>query len=93
MRKLLFFSRVAFICNICFAAVSLMHYVPVLANGIVPSVFIILGTVMAIALNILMNILYLVLAVGRSPLLSETPGWLIAVNFSFLLIQIILLVK
>jgi hypothetical protein len=93
MTKLLFLSRVALICNVCFLATLALHYVPVVAQGVVSSTVIILGTVMAIVINALMNFLYLVIAISGTRLQKLVPVWLIIVNFLFLILQAILLIK
>lgn len=93
MPKILFLSRVALICNICFLITLLMHYIPAVASGIFSSTLIILGTVMAIVINVLMNILYLIIVFYGRPIRKFVPVWLISVNFLFLILQVILLIK
>ena len=93
MPKILFLSRVALICNICFLITLLMHYIPAIASGIFSSTLIILGTVMAIVINVLMNILYLIIVFYGMPIRKFVPVWLISVNFLFLILQVILLIK
>ena len=93
MSKLLFLSRVALLCNICFLFTFLMGYIPALENGIVTSTIIIMGNIISIVVNILIHLIYLILLfVGRS-ILSVIPAWLMIINFLFLLVQIILLIK
>lgn len=91
--KLLFLSRVALLCNVCFLVTLAMHYVPVLSQGVISSTVIILGTVMAIVINALMNFLYLVIAISGARLQNLVPVWIIIVNFLFLILQAILLIK
>ncbi len=55
MRLLRFLSRVAFICNICYLLVSLAQYVPNLPEGSVVSTIIVLGWLLAIIINALVN--------------------------------------
>ena len=93
MPKILFLSRAALICNICFLITLLMHYIPAIASGIFSSTLIILGTVMAIVINVLMNILYLIIVFYGRPIRKFVPVWLISVNFLFLILQVILLIK
>ena len=93
MPKILFLSRVALICNICFLITLLMHYIPAIASGIFSSTLIILGTVMAIVINVLMNILYLIIVFYGRPIRKFVPVCLISVNFLFLILQVILLIK
>ena len=93
MPKLLFFSRVALICNVCFLVTFFMHYVPIIANGLVPSTIIILGNVLAIVLNAMINILYILLFFAGRFFILRVPQWIIVVNFLFFVFQIILLIK
>jgi hypothetical protein len=93
MTKLLFLSRVALLCNICFFITLLMHYIPALSQGVVTSTVIILGTVMAIVINALMNFLYLIIALSVRRLQNLVPVWIIIVNFLFLILQAILLIR
>lgn len=93
MHKVLFFSRVAFICNLCFVVTAFMHYLPRLSNGWLTSTVIILGNTMAIGINILMNILYIASIAGKRGLTRLVPRWLLVANFVFLILQIILLVR
>jgi hypothetical protein len=93
MTKLLFLSRVALLCNICFVITLLMHYVPVLSQGVITSTVIILGTVMAIVINALMNFLYLIIALSGQRLQNLVPLWIIIINFLFLILQAILLIR
>lgn len=93
MPKLLFFSRVAFICNICFLITFLLHYVPFISNGIISSTIIILGNVLSIVINVMMNILYILIILGGKPISSFIPVWLIIINFLFFIFQVILLLK
>ena len=93
MPKILLLSRAALICNICFLITLLMHYIPAIASGIFSSTLIILGTVMAIVINVLMNILYLIIVFYGRPIRKFVPVWLISVNFLFLILQVILLIK
>jgi hypothetical protein len=93
MPRLLFFSRVALLCNICFAITFSMHYLPVIYNGVVPSTIIVMGNVLAIVINILMNILYLLLTLAGKQAINFIPKWIIIVNFLFFTFQVILLIK
>jgi hypothetical protein len=70
-----------------------MHYVPALQNGVVTSTIIIMGNVISIVVNVLIHLIYLILLfIGKSAL-SIIPGWLMVINFLFLIVQIILLIK
>ncbi|MEP7258327.1 MAG: hypothetical protein ABI687_08065 [Flavitalea sp.] len=93
MHKLLFFSRVAFICNCCFGVTFLLHYFPVLPNGWITSTIIVLGNLLAIVINGLINILYVILTIREKGLPKSVPPWLLIANFLFFLFQLILLFK
>lgn len=93
MSKLLFFSRVAFLCNCCFVIAYLLKYLPAIANGVVPSTIIVMGTVVAIVLNVLINLLYVMIVLAGKPLTVFVPKWVIAFNFLFFFAQVILLLR
>lgn len=93
MQKLLFFSRVAFICNLCFILTFLMQYTSLVPAPVLASTTIILGNVMALLVNFGVNVFYGILLVNRRELLSNIPRWLVIANFLFFVIQLILLLK
>lgn len=96
MQSLIFFSRVAFICNVCFVLVWVMRYYPVLKEG-EPGEFVslvlILGILIAFLLNIAVNGFILVFILQRKAVWKLFPRWLIITNFLFLLPQIILFLR
>lgn len=96
MQSLIFFSRVAFICNVCFVVVWVMRYYPILKQG-QPGEFVslvlILGILIAFLLNIGVNLFVLVFMLQRKGVWKHFPGWLIITNFLFLLPQIILFTR
>jgi len=95
MKVILFFSRFTFICNIAFLLFVFFNWMerrkPVKTGSdiVIPIPFlkdliVTLGFA-AIAINLAMNIVYLVCFLsGKAKLL---PRWLVAVNALFLLIQ------
>jgi len=88
MGLLRFLSRVAFICNICYLLTSLARYgPPILSNNDIISTIIVLGWLMAIIVNILVNLWALVAWSFRKGAL-HVPRWLLIVNFIFLLAQL-----
>ena len=90
MQPVLFFSRVAFICNVCFALTWLLRYYPSLQQGPVTSTILILGLVVAGILNVAVNAVILIILLRRSSLQHRFPRWLIIANFLFLIPQLIL---
>ena len=96
MQSLIFFSRVAFICNVCFVLVWVMRYYPVLEEGRpsdAVSLVLILGILIATVLNLVVNLFVLVFLLQRKPVWKHFPGWLIIANFLFLLPQTILFLR
>jgi hypothetical protein len=93
MRNLLFFSRVAFICNVCFALTWLMRCYPSLQQGQVTSTVLILGIAVAGILNILVSLAIIVLLVRSKRVWAHFPRWLIIINFLFLIPQLILFTR
>lgn len=94
MPKLLFFSRVALLCNLCFLLTYLMRYVPQLKEGFFVSTIIITGLVLSIVINFIVNLLYMLIKLGyRKPLTAYVPAWLAITNFLFFVVQAILLLK
>jgi uncharacterized membrane-anchored protein len=96
MQSLIFFSRVAFICNVCFVFVWIMRYSPSLKQG-QPGHFIslvlILGILIAFVLNIAVNLFILAFLLQRKAVWKHFPAWLVIANFLFLLPQIILFLR
>lgn len=96
MQRLIFFSRVAFICNVCFVLVWIMRFYPMLKTGQpgeMVSLVLILGILVAFLLNLVVNGFILALILQRKPVLKHFPRWLIITNFLFLFPQIILFIK
>jgi hypothetical protein len=84
-----FFARVAFLCNICFLLAAAMRLVPRLTDTEWGSLVIVLGWLVAIVLNVLLNATLLVLLILRKSLRDIVPVWLIIVNFLFLIAELI----
>ena len=85
----LFFSRVAFICNICFLiafSVQLTHWIK---NEQLTSTIILIGYVMGFIINPFVNLSYLFTALISRKKLAIVPAWLITANILFLVIQIL----
>lgn len=96
MQNLIFFSRVSFICNVCFVFVWIMRLYPVLKEGQqghLVTIVLILGILIAFLLNIIVNLILLVYILQRKAVWKHFPAWLIIANFLFLLPQIILFLK
>jgi hypothetical protein len=97
MQLVKFLSRFTFICNIAFLLFVFFRWLElqkavqngtngVVAVPILENVIVVLG-VSAIIINVAMNFIYFILLLrGRLKIL---PAWLVAVNFIFLIVQII----
>jgi hypothetical protein len=91
MRLLRFFSRVAFICNVCFLLASFVQWLPNPPEGPLVSLIILCGYVLSILVNCLLNLTLLVVwLAGKSPQ-AQVPRWLLIVNFLFFILQLILI--
>jgi hypothetical protein len=89
MRWLLFLSRVALICNICFLfSFSLLIYDWIRREDIT-SLIVNMGYVMGFVINPLMNLCYLLVFLLKRSGLKIVPSWLITANILFLAIQIL----
>lgn len=88
MQALLFFSRVAFICNGCFILAMAFYFLPV-GNGHVVSTIRVMGLLLAVVLNIIVNLFIIVLLLWRKPLWPLIPKWVVIFNLVCLIPQII----
>ena len=91
MRWLLFLSRVAFICNILFLVSFSLRIYDWLGIEEIVSTIVIIGWVLAIIFNPLVNLCYLVIFWLKRQSLSIIPTWLIVMNILFLILQLIFL--
>ena len=90
MRWISFLSRVAFICNVAFLFCVLLQWKGTASNNALVSTLIIIGYILApFVFSPVVNLLYAVALVQKKPLALLLPRWLIVVNFSFLLVQLI----
>jgi hypothetical protein len=87
MKILLFFSRIALICNICFIFAEIMRYTRSLQLNPLYSTVVILGYI-SLLLNILLAIVALVLLVSKKSIPGAVPRWLLITNFLFLVVQV-----
>jgi len=88
--RLLFISRVALVCNLFFVLSAALQWRPFIANETVVSTIVVAGYLLAVFLfSPLVNLLYLVQWFLKRNLLQVAPPWLVVVNFSFLLVQIL----
>jgi hypothetical protein len=88
MRWLLFLSRVAFICNLFSVLTILVLWKNIIDQQVIVSTIGIIGYVMAIVFNPLVNLLYGGLLLFKRSKLIDIPTWLMVTNFIFLLLQL-----
>jgi len=91
MRWLLFLSRVAFICNILFLVSFSLRIYDWLGIEEIVSTIVIIGWVLAIIFNPVVNLCYLVIFWLKRQSLSIIPTWLMVMNILFLILQLIFL--
>ena len=84
--------RVAFICNICFLFSSLLLWLPSPPQGVLISLMIVAGTVVALPANFIVSgWMAILLATGKFRT-SGIPAWLPAANFIFFVIELFSLI-
>jgi len=83
-----FLSRLAFICNVCFLIATIVKWVPGFPSGEIVSSVIVLGYLVAIWINLLVNICYGVFILLKRPLKPVAPWWLVTLNFLFLIAEL-----
>ena len=88
MQRLLFLSRIAFVCNIFFVVAFSLHLTNWIRNENVTATILLLGFVMGFVINPLVNLTYLVMAVLRKKFIPPFPAWLVMANVLFLVIQL-----
>jgi hypothetical protein len=88
-----FFSRVAFICNLCFLMAVIMQMMPHPPEGEMVATTIIIGYLFAVIVNLGINFWLAVLYLFTKPLKNSVPRWLIILNFLFLIPELILISK
>lgn len=86
---LLFFSRVAFICNICFLIAFSVQMTNWIKNEDITSMVALIGYVMGFIINPLLVLCYLVVFIFSRKKLKTIPSWLLTANILFLVIQIL----
>ncbi|HVU96375.1 MAG TPA: hypothetical protein VHE34_14195 [Puia sp.] len=87
-----FLSRVAFICNLCFLLVSFSQWLPQFPDSALTSDIVVLGWIVAISVNIFINLILLSMFFLRRLRKTGVPVWLAAVNFVFFALQLTILI-
>ncbi|MBD0367172.1 MAG: hypothetical protein ICV53_13850 [Flavisolibacter sp.] len=88
MRLLMILSRMALFCNLFFLPMAALHFKSYITNPSLISLFIITGY-LSLFFNPVVNICYLILLIRKKTLFAYVPKWIVAVNFIFLLLQIV----
>jgi hypothetical protein len=89
MRRVLFFSRVAFLCNICFLLAFSIQLTNWVKNEELKATIIMVGYVMGFIVNPLIVITYILVFIIARNKLKQIPSWLMTANILFLVIQIL----
>ena len=92
MQVVRFLSRVAFICNICFLLASFVQWLPHPPEGELVSQLIVLGWLLSILFNTIVNVLIIILFVFKRLRRAAIPVWLLIANFVFFILQVLLLI-
>jgi hypothetical protein len=88
MRRLLFLSRLAFICNVVFLVAVSLQLAKWFQNRDAEALVITIGYFMAALLNPAANLCYLLLFFVNRSKLAVIPLWLRIANAIFLVLQI-----
>jgi hypothetical protein len=93
MFNIRFFSRVTFICNICFLLAFVLQMIPHPPEGEMVATTIIIGYVLAVIINLTVSLWLIILFFSGRKLKNLVPLWLIIINFLFLIPDLILFFK
>lgn len=88
-RWLLFLSRVAFLCNICFLIAFSIQMTDWIRNRDITEMIALIGYLLGFIINPFLNFCYLVLLLVARRKLKIVPSWLLTANILFLVIQIL----
>jgi hypothetical protein len=92
MALLRMLNRAAFICNVCFLLAICLLWFKNPVNPGLSSLIIVMGFLLSIVLNIVVNIWLLLIKISKKSL-SGIPKMIIYINGGILVIQLILLIK
>jgi|SRR5579875_3151754 len=88
MRWLLFLSKLAFICNVCFLIAFTIRITNWIPNEDIRDTIVLIGYFLVVLFNPLVNFCYLLLLFIRKKFWQFVPSWLITANVLFLIMQI-----
>ena len=89
MRWLLFISRVALICNICFLFAFSLQLTKWIHNEQLSSTLVVIGYVMGFIINPLVIFCYLVVFLVSRKRMVSIPAWIVTANVLFFVMQIL----
>ena len=87
MKILIFLTRLALICNICFVAAQLFRYTSVAGTNAIYSTVIVLAY-LSLLLNLILGVVVLILFFRNRAGLKLLPRSLLIINFLFLIAQL-----
>ncbi len=87
MRWLYFMSRLAFVSNIAFILCLVLRYRTFMEEKDLVATLLILGWLMPLGLNAIVNTTHSILFVAGKRELSPVPQWLITTNALFFIVQ------
>lgn len=91
MKLLQLLTKVAFICNVCFLFTSFIQWLPNPPEGELVSIAIILGYVLAILVNFVVNTWLIIWLIAGKYKKGVFPAWLLIVNCLFFVVQMVLI--
>jgi len=89
MQQLLFLSRLACICNVCFVLTAIFKFVPALKQGHFVSTVLVLGLPVAFVLNLVVHTGIAIVILKRKKVKQHMPSWLMIFNLLCLVLQLI----
>ncbi len=92
MRRLLFLSRLAFICNIFFLLAVSLQLSNWIHNQQLVSTIVIIGYVMGFILNPILLLCYLIQVLLRKKFWQHIPPWLIIANILLTIILVLYII-
>jgi hypothetical protein len=93
MYRISFFTKLAFLCNLCFLAAVILQMMPHPPQGEMVATTIIIGYLFAVVVNSLANVWIAALFFLKKKSSHSVPRWLIIINFLFLIPQLIFIFK
>ncbi len=91
MHRLLFLSRVAFVCNLLFLVSFSLTIFNWIKDERLSSSIIISGYVLSVLFNPAVNLSYLIIFFVKRKSLAILPAWMMVMNILFLILQLVFL--